>query len=186
MRYGGSQQSPEKFIIFHAPTKNDRSHGRFLLSSRAYFDADFNSSSVICFSTNSQQIIIQTLPKLKKAHIIIKNRECVAHCAFEITLSQTITLTLLLVCSFSPRVHSIPRGPHFPRIFKFRRKGANIQALKTDNLMDFWGSWQVLTRARTLAYVTEQGSAKTPKRRELSVFNRVDGFLSGDKLLRYF
>ena len=35
MRYGGSQQSPEKFIIFHAPTKNDRSHGRFLLPSRA-------------------------------------------------------------------------------------------------------------------------------------------------------
>ena len=29
--------------------------------------------------------------------------------------------------------------------------------------MDFWGSWQVLTRARTLAYVTEQGSAKTQK-----------------------
>ena len=129
MRYGGSQQSPEKFIIFHAPTKNDRSHGRFLLSSRAYFDADFNSSSVICFSTNSQQIIIRTLPKLKKAHIIIKNRECVAHCAFEITLSQTITLTLLLVCSFSPRVHSIPRGPHFPRIFKFRRKSRISQII---------------------------------------------------------
>ena len=35
MRYGGSQQSPEKFIIFHTPTKNDRSHGRFLLSNRA-------------------------------------------------------------------------------------------------------------------------------------------------------
>ena len=31
--------------------------------------------------------------------------------AFEITLSQAITLTLLLVCSFSPRVQSIPRGP---------------------------------------------------------------------------
>jgi len=31
--------------------------------------------------------------------------------AFEITLSQAITLTLLLVCAFSPRVHSIPRGP---------------------------------------------------------------------------
>ena len=25
---------------------------------------------------------------------------CVAHCAFEITLSQAITLTLLLVCAF--------------------------------------------------------------------------------------
>ena len=31
--------------------------------------------------------------------------------AFEITLSQAITLALLLVCAFSPRVHSIPRGP---------------------------------------------------------------------------
>jgi hypothetical protein len=131
MRYGGSQQSPEKFIIFHAPTKNDRSHGRFLLSSRAYFDADFNSSSVICFSTNSQQIIIQSLPNSKRRkYTSIKNRECVAHCAFEITLSQTITLTLLLVCFFSPRVHSIPRGPQFPRIFKFRRKRANITCIK--------------------------------------------------------
>ena len=35
----------------------------------------------------------------------------VAHFAFEITLSQAITLTLLLVCAFSPRVLSIPRGP---------------------------------------------------------------------------
>ena len=39
---------------------------------------------------------------------------CVAHFVFEITLSQAITLTLLLVCAFSPRVHSFPRGP---RIF---------------------------------------------------------------------
>ena len=38
----------------------------------------------------------------------------VAHFTFEITLLQAIMLTLLLVCSFSPRVHSIPRGP---RIF---------------------------------------------------------------------
>ena len=58
-------------------------------------------------------------------------------------------------------------------------------ALKTENLMDFWGSWQVLARTRTLAYVTEQGSAKTPKRRKLSVFNRVDGFLSGNPKYRY-
>ena len=58
-------------------------------------------------------------------------------------------------------------------------------ALKTENLMDFWGSWQVLARTRTLAYVTEQGSAKTPKRRKLSVFNRVDRFLSGNPKYRY-
>ena len=39
------------------------------------------------------------------------------NCAFEITLSQAIMLTLLLVCAFSPRVHSIPRGPHFNKLF---------------------------------------------------------------------
>ena len=36
----------------------------------------------------------------------------VAHFAFEVTLSLAIMLALLLVCSFSPRVHSIPRGSH--------------------------------------------------------------------------
>ena len=144
MRYGGSQQSPEKFIIFHAPTKNDRSHGRFLLSSRAYFDADFNSSSVICFSTNSQQIIIQTLPNSKRRkYTSIKNRECVAHCAFEITLSRTITLTLLLVCSFSPRVHSIPRGPlslksqNFDEIVVFSAGFENSSVLRRTRIFKF-------------------------------------------------
>ena len=38
----------------------------------------------------------------------------VAHCTFEIALSGAIMLTLLLVCAFSPRVHSFPRSP---RIF---------------------------------------------------------------------
>ena len=32
-----------------------------------------------------------------------------AHCTFEITLSQAITLTLLLVCSF-PREYTVSRG----------------------------------------------------------------------------
>ena len=41
----------------------------------------------------------------------LRGRVRVANLVFEITLSQAITLTLLLVCSFSPRVHSIPRGP---------------------------------------------------------------------------
>ena len=39
------------------------------------------------------------------------SRVRVAHFVFEITLLHAIMLTLLLVCSFSPRVHSIPRGP---------------------------------------------------------------------------
>ena len=34
-----------------------------------------------------------------------------AHCTFKIALSGAIMLTLLLVCAFSPRVQSIPRGP---------------------------------------------------------------------------
>ena len=36
-----------------------------------------------------------------------------AHCTFKIALSQSIMITLMLVCAFSPRVHSIPRGPPF-------------------------------------------------------------------------
>ena len=43
-----------------------------------------------------------------------RSQNCVANLAFEITLLQAIMLTLLLVCAFSPRVHSFPRGP---RIF---------------------------------------------------------------------
>ena len=53
----------------------------------------------------------------------------VAHFVFEITLSVAITLTLLLVCSFSPRVHSIPRGPRFSRIFGFRKNAEKAQII---------------------------------------------------------
>ena len=35
------------------------------------------------------------------------------NCTFEITLSRAITLTLLLVCAFSPKVQSIFWGPQF-------------------------------------------------------------------------
>ena len=98
----------------------------------------------------------------QQKNLLIKNREFdeivvfsagsenssvrVARFAFEITLSRTITLTLMLVCSFSPRVHSIPRGTFSH---------------------EFSGSW------------------KNSKKRELSVFNRVDGFLSGNPKYRY-
>ena len=115
-------------------------------------------------------------------------------CAYG-AMCASITLRIKIVIASgkkgTPRVHSVPRGPLFPRIFRFleKLKKAHVPfiktLLKTENLMDFWGSWQVLTRARTLAYVTEQGSAKTPKRRELSVFNRVDRFLSGYPKYRY-
>ena len=47
----------------------------------------------------------------------------VAHFAFEITLSGAITLTLLLVCAFSPKVQKYLLGPLFSRIFGFCRKG---------------------------------------------------------------
>ena len=35
---------------------------------------------------------------------------CVAHCTFEIALSQAITLTLMLVCAFSPKVQKYLLG----------------------------------------------------------------------------
>ena len=51
------------------------------------------------------------MKKINSTNNAEQPRPRVAHFAFEITLSQAITLTLLLVCSFSPRVQSIPRGP---------------------------------------------------------------------------
>ena len=53
-------------------------------------------------------------------------RPRVAHFAFEIVLSGAITLTLLLVCAFSPRVHSIPRGPHNQaRVFELSERSGH-------------------------------------------------------------
>ena len=48
-----------------------------------------------------------------------------AHCTFEIALSLAAMLTLMLVCAFSPRVHSIPRGPTF---LKLTTKRHNVSA----------------------------------------------------------
>ena len=45
-----------------------------------------------------------------------------AHCTFEIALSLAAMLTLMLVCAFSPRVHSIPRGPLFLKLTTKRHK----------------------------------------------------------------
>ena len=53
-----------------------------------------------------------------------------AHCTFEIALSLAAMLTLMLVCAFSPRVHSIPRGPTF---LKLTTKRHNVSA-KIDTL----------------------------------------------------
>ena len=53
-----------------------------------------------------------------------------AHCTFEIALSLAAMLTLMLVCAFSPRVHSIPRGPLFLKLTTKRHK----VTVKTDTL----------------------------------------------------
>ena len=53
-----------------------------------------------------------------------------AHCTFEIALSLAAMLTLMLVCAFSPRVHSIPRGPPFLKLTTNRH---NVSA-KIDTL----------------------------------------------------
>ena len=53
-----------------------------------------------------------------------------AHCTFEIALSGATMLTLLFVCAFSPRVHSIPRGPPFLKLTTKRHKvSAKIDTL---------------------------------------------------------
>ena len=50
----------------------------------------------------------------------------VAHFAFEITLSGAITLTLLLVCAFSPKVQKYLLGSPFLMSFRVLPKKQNI------------------------------------------------------------
>jgi hypothetical protein len=54
----------------------------------------------------------------------------VAHCTFEITLSGTITLTLLLVCAFSPKVQKYLLGSPLTdfQVLGKTQKGANYVA----------------------------------------------------------
>ena len=61
----------------------------------------------------------------------------VAHFAFEIALSGATMLTLLLVCSFSPRVHSIPRGPRYIDCTEslFAEKERSVVALQQTSLL---------------------------------------------------
>ncbi len=53
----------------------------------------------------------------------------VAHCTFEITLSGTITLTLLLVCAFSPKVQKYLLGSPLTdfQVLGKTQKGANCR-----------------------------------------------------------
>ena len=64
----------------------------------------------------------------RQSYISAFSRSCVAHCTFEITLLQAIMLTLLLVCAFSPKVHSIFWGPLFAMTDNYPQlaRGANI------------------------------------------------------------
>ena len=87
----------------------------------------------------------------------LRGRVRVANLVFEITLSQAITLTLLLVCSFSPRVHSIPRGPQ--------------NSLKRREFDGFLGFFAGSENPSVLSVHEFSGSVKTPKRRELSPFS---------------
>ena len=88
-------------------------------------------------------------------------------------------LTLLFVCAFSPRVHSIPRGPHLFLGFLAgfcegaERRGFFTLPFNGEILMRLCFSRRVLARARTLSYVTERGSAEKAEYRELSPLNKV-------------
>ena len=89
-----------------------------------------------------------------------------ALCTFEITLSQAITLTLLLVCAFSPRVLSIPRGPLSMKLQENKKRqgypAVFSLVVKGENLMDFWGSLRV---QKILVYVAHSALLKSRYRK---------------------
>ena len=96
----------------------------------------------------------------------------VAHFAFEIALSLAAMLTLLLVCAFSPKVQKYLLGSPFP--IK-RREFVKYIPENAENLMNFWGSLQVLTRARTDVRNRVGFCKNAEKSLIFSVFYGVDG-----------
>ena len=87
-----------------------------------------------------------------------KCKSCGAHCAFEITLLQAIMLTLLLVCAFSPRVHSIPRGP------------LTLKSQNFDEIVFFSAGSE---KSSVLGVHDFSGSAEKAKYRKIMTFYRI-------------
>ena len=139
---------------------------------RGYSALPFNGDNSMLFCPTSTSISRGPRKVLGR---FLRGRVRGALCTFEIALSGTIPLTLLLVCSFPPRVHSIPRGPHLFLGFSEKLKKAHSLSLSFngDNSMRLCFSRRVLARARTLSYVTERGSAEKAEYRELSPLNKA-------------
>ena len=69
------------------------------------------------FSPTSTQYLVGTPNGVLDG--FVRRRVRVANLSFEQTNSFYSFVCLLLVCSFSPRVHSIPRGPLNPKKSEF-------------------------------------------------------------------
>ena len=81
-----------------------------MFGNRTFLIVSLCFANVLCHSEERSDVRIAGNGHLVKECGYPSGR-CVAHCTFEITLLQTIMLTLLLVCSFSPKVQSIFWGP---------------------------------------------------------------------------
>ncbi len=110
MRYGGSQQSPEKFIIFHAPTKNDRSHGRFLLSSRA-LPGDSHVALLLRMTeyfvrNRIKECLLRKIAKLRNS-LFSSVQRTLCHCERSVAISRKGHLIKAMIRCFCPLTNLI-------------------------------------------------------------------------------
>ena len=74
-----------------------------------------------------------------------------AHCTFKIVLSGAAMLTLMLVCAFFPRVHSIPMGPR-------------LEVFRNDKSALHGSEQRALSRRRNMRCTWKYNSPKAQKK----------------------
>ncbi len=108
---------------------------------------------------------------------LLRSYICFATSQISLLTKQTLFIRLFVFCSFAPSPHgySVSRGvPKIPKksgiLDSNSLKTAREFSLKSQNFDGFSGFLTGSCEGAYLAYVTEQGSVKTPKRRKIMTF----------------
>ena len=200
MRYGGSQQSPEKFIIFHASHKKrpfPRSffvvkscNARFVVVKHLYSFPSVRST----MSLRAQRVNLPKGTPHYKTHAryFCTCVEKKAHTSKRVSIIAPPPIMRFQKCSVR-RTEGTPYkndDAMFLPVGKSDAPMARCVPLSRCELKLSLRAEKQVPREHTVSRgvpVSHElsGSWKNSKRRKLSVFNRVDGFLSGNPKYRY-
>ena len=154
MRYGGSQQSPEKFIIFHTSHKK----------------RPFPRSFYIVKSCNARFVVVKHLYSFPSVRSTMSLRAQRGNLPEGTPYKNDDAMFLPVGKSDAPMARCVPLSRCELKLSLRAEKQVPRE--------------HTVSRGVPVSHELS-GSWKNSKRRKLSVFNRVDGFLSGYPKYRY-